>query len=129
MKKILSLVAVAVASIALASADPILFAHGFAGWNLGSDYHTTSDNTTHPFGTNVDVGAGLALNIPFGGYFGVQPGVDFYFNQFGSKSTNSVTVLGVTTTTVGESGSYYLSLDIPLLLTAKIKGIISSGSF
>ena len=121
MKKILSLVAVAVASVALAAADPILFAHGFAGWNLGSDYHTSGDNVTHPLGTNVDVGAGLAINIPFGGYFGVQPGVDFYFNQFGTKSTSSVTFLGVTTTTESEGMSYYMSLDIPVLLTAKIK--------
>ena len=127
MKKILALVAVAVASVALAAADPILFVHGFAGWNAGAShlYDTTNEQAigpytytkSRPFANNLDFGGGVAINIPFGGYFGVQPGLDFYFNQFGTKYTHTV----LNTTTSNTYAYSYMSLDIPLLLTIKYK--------
>ena len=68
------------------------------------------------FASNLDLGVGVGLNIPFGGYFGVQPGVDFCVNNVGY--TNTTTLLSTTTKTTHTYS--YLSLDIPVLLTAKV---------
>lgn len=122
MKKILALAAVAVTAVALASADPLFVGHAYFGVGLGSQvtqpngkpmgsYTNNTSAYTWNFGSNLDFGAGVAINIPFGDYFGFQPGVDFYVNNVGYH------------TTVGSDKDItctYLSLDIPLLLTAKI---------
>lgn len=122
MKKILAFAAVAVAAVALASADPILVGHGYFGVGIGSTVKNGSGNaldsatTSWSFGSNLDFGAGLAVNIPFGGYFGFQPGVDFYVNNVGynQKYTN----IGVEHN--NDFTYRYMSIDIPLLLTAKV---------
>ena len=123
MKKILALAAVAVTAVALASADPLFVGHAYFGVGLGSavqnwnsDNNTRSDlsSTAWNFGSNLDFGAGIAINIPFGDYFGFQPGVDFYVNNVGYHYENTHLNSKFDRTYT------YLSLDIPLLLTAKI---------
>lgn len=123
MKKILALAAVAVTAVALASADPLFVGHAYFGVGLGSavqnwnsDNNTRSDkpNTAWNFGSNLDFGAGVAINIPFGDYFGFQPGVDFYVNNVGYHFEDAHY------NTKYDRTYTYLSLDIPLLLTAKI---------
>ena len=124
MKKILALAAVAVTAVALASADPLFVGHAYFGVGLGSAVQNWNGSTSSPtrtdlskdytswnFGSNLDFGAGIAINIPFGDYFGFQPGVDFYVNNVGYHDKTS-SERDITYT--------YLSIDIPLLLTAKI---------
>ncbi len=125
MKKILALAAVAVTAVALASADPLFVGHAYFGVGLGSAVQDwNSNNNTRSdlnksyyswnFGSNLDFGAGVAINIPFGDYFGFQPGVDFYVNNVGYHFENS-------SANVKRDRTFtYLSIDIPLLLTAKI---------
>lgn len=125
MKKILTLIAVSVASIALAVADPIIVGHGYFGFGaLGTTFEKSSTSIQYPakgtygyddeasvfgaFGKNLEFGGGLAVNIPFGGYFGIQPGVDFYVNTAGFKSGDYIYDFN------------YLSLDIPVLFTIKL---------
>ncbi len=118
MKKIIALAIAAIAAVAVASADPLLIGHGYFGVGLGStvtepdgtalDKNLTSWN----FGSNLDFGAGIGINIPFGGYFGFQPGVDFYVNNVGYSLKGSSYDADITYN--------YLSLDIPLLFTAKV---------
>lgn len=121
MKKILTLIAVSVASIALAVADPIIVGHGYFGVGLGSTVKDSDgnkiDNAKWDFASNLDFGGGIGVNIPFGGYFGIQPGVDFYVNNVGYKA--GPTTLFGTTTTVNMKYNY-LSLDIPVLFTVKL---------
>ncbi len=124
MKKILALAAVAVTAVALASADPLFVGHAYFGvglgsavqdWNKGNSTRTDlGNNYKWNFGSNLDFGAGVAINIPFGDYFGFQPGVDFYVNNVGYhyETGNGYDKRDQTFT--------YLSLDIPLLFTAKI---------
>ena len=120
MKKILALIAISVASIALAVADPIVIGHGYLGFGaLGTTFnydemveYGTEDEKPSVFGaffSNLEYGAGASINIPFGGYFGVQAGVDFYVNSAGFKTDEH----NYTFT--------YTSLDIPLLFTAKLE--------
>ena len=124
MKKILALAAVAVTAVALASADPLFVGHAYFGVGLGSQVTQSngdpmgkgtliddSKSYSWNFGSNLDFGAGVAINIPFGDYFGFQPGVDFYVNNVGYHYENNVK---------NDTTFTYLSLDIPLLLTAKI---------
>ena len=114
MKKLIAMLAVSVTAIAIAAADPVLVVHGFVNLNaLGTSFEQASDNesTFGAFGDNISIGGGVGLNIPFAGYFGVQPGIDIYGNRVGTKNDN---------TGVVKSGSY-VSLDIPLLLTAKVE--------
>lgn len=123
MKKILAFAAVAVAAVALASADPILVGHGYFGVGIGSTVKNGNGDaldsklTSWNFGSNLDFGAGLAVNIPFGGYFGFQPGVDFYVNNVGYKFERTI---NANLWDKHDVTYNYLSLDIPLLLTAKV---------
>lgn len=124
MKKILTLIAVSVASIALAVADPIIVGHGYFGFGaLGTTFEDLDSHSSvfKAFGKNLDFGGGLAVNIPFGGYFGIQPGVDFYVNNAGyaGESSTAVPILGTLATSWEQSYSY-LSLDIPVLFTVKL---------
>lgn len=116
MKKIMALVAVAVAAVAMASADPVLIGHGYWGSGLGTAVRTADgdkiDGTKWNFASNMEFGAGLAVNIPFGGYFGVQPGVDFYVNNVGLNWKLGSADLDVTYS--------YMSIDIPVLFTVKL---------
>lgn len=120
MKKILTLIAVSVASIALAVADPIIVGHGYFGVGLGSTVTDSNgdkiEDAKWDFASNLDFGGGIGVNIPFGGYFGIQPGVDFYVNNVGCKGSTTV---GDTTIT-SELKFNYLSLDIPVLFTVKL---------
>lgn len=114
MKKLIALIAVAVTAVAVAAADPLIVIHGFVNLNaLGTSWEHASDNDSAfgAFGDNVSIGGGVGVNIPFAGYFGVQPGVDIYGNRVGTKNSD---------TGVVNSGSY-VSLDIPLLFTAKVE--------
>ena len=130
MKKILAFVAVAVTAVAMASADPLLVGHGYFGVGLGSTVADSegkalgSPNNTGDykwaFGSNLDFGAGIGVNIPFGGYFGIQPGVDFYVNNVGYSYDNETTILSTTTKTHTDKTYSYLSIDIPVLFTIKI---------
>lgn len=123
MKKIIALAVAAVAAVAVASADPLLIGHGYFGVGLGSTVTDSNgkaldkDLTSWNFGSNLDFGAGIGINIPFGGYFGFQPGVDFYVNNVGYHAEGTVLLLG---TTKADYTFNYLSLDIPLLFTAKV---------
>ena len=124
MKKILAFAVAAVAAVAMASADPLIVGHGYFGVGLGSTV-TNADGSKlagandWEFASNLDLGVGVGLNIPFGGYFGVQPGVDFCVNNVGY--TNTVTTDLIVHTTTKTTHTYsYLSLDIPVLLTAKV---------
>ncbi|MEE3312633.1 MAG: porin family protein [Treponema sp.] len=121
MKKILALIAASVASIAIAAADPIVVGHGYLGFGALGTTFNYDEMTPYPgmedkdpsvfgaFFSNLEYGAGASINIPFGGYFGVQAGVDFYVNSAGFKT--DYTTLTFT----------YTSLDIPLLFTAKLE--------
>ena len=124
MKKILAFVAVAVTAVAMASADPLLVGHGYFGVGLGS---TVTDHTppaatlsgaekTWNFGSNLDFGAGIGVNIPFGGNFGIQPGVDFYVNNLGYHAKYTL----LSQTWEQDFTFSYMSLDIPILFTIKI---------
>lgn len=127
MKKIIALAVAAVAAVAVASADPILVGHGYFGVGLGStvtdkdgnavDIPVISEKNSWSFGSNLDFGAGIGINIPFGGYFGFQPGVDFYVNNVGYHTDYKV---GETVVYNVDYTFNYLSLDIPLLFTAKV---------
>lgn len=114
MKKIMALVAVAVAAVAMASADPVLIGHGYWGSGLGTAVTQNNGDkipgTKWNFASNMEFGAGLAVNIPFGGYFGVQPGVDFYVNNVGFEHKASDTIMTAS----------YMSIDIPVLFTVKL---------
>ncbi|MBP5359827.1 MAG: PorT family protein [Treponema sp.] len=114
MKKLIALLTVSVAAIAIAAAEPIIVGHGFVNLNaLGTTpYNSSSDvSAMGAFGDNVSAGGGVGVNIPFGGYFGVQPGIDFYVNRVGFKDddTNIITAFK------------YMSLDIPVLFTVKLE--------
>ena len=114
MKKLIALIAVAVTAVAVAAADPLIVIHGFVNLNaLGTSWEHASDNDSAfgAFGDNVSIGGGVGVNIPFAGYFGVQPGIDIYGNRVGTKNSDTGVVY---------SGSY-VSLDIPLLFTAKVE--------
>ena len=117
MKKLIALLTVSVAAIAIAAADPILVVHGFVNLNaLGSSYEADSPNSDKmsafgAFGDNVSIGGGVGVNIPFAGYFGVQPGLDVYGNRIGFKYDNSDNITAFN----------YISLDIPVLFTAKLE--------
>lgn len=116
MKKIMALVAVAVAAVAMASADPVLIGHGYWGSGLGTAVRDADGDkipdTKWNFASNMEFGAGLAVNIPFGGYFGVQPGVDFYVNNVGFNTKDSFMDVDFTFS--------YMSIDIPVLFTVKL---------
>ncbi|MBR6295240.1 MAG: PorT family protein [Treponema sp.] len=116
MKKILALIAASVASIAIAAADPIVVGHGYLGFGaLGTTFNKDEMGFTEKvdvfgaFFKNLDFGAGAEINIPFGGYFGVQAGVDFYVNNASYKAEEDTYTFN------------YYSLDIPLLFTAKLE--------
>ncbi len=112
MKKIFALAAVALVSVALAAADPVLIGHGYLGLGaLGSTVENKPDgsNEFKAFGDNLDFGGGIDVNIPFGGYFGVQPGVDFYVNNLASGNGSY------------KAGVNYVTLDVPVLFTVKYK--------
>ena len=112
MKKLVAFVAVAVAAVAMAVADPLLVVHGNfnflnAGTTWDSDIKKVLDQSDFKDSFNFSVGGGAGINIPFAGYFGFQPGVDFYYNSVGAAKDDN-------------SYSYsYLSLEIPLLITIK----------
>ena len=124
MKKILAFAVAAVVAVAMASADPLIVGHGYFGVGLGSTVtnpdgtalYSGSESCKWEFASNLDLGVGVGLNIPFGGYFGVQPGVDFCVNNVG-YSYHRATSLESTTV---ERTYSYLSLDVPILLTAKL---------
>lgn len=112
MKKIFALAAVALVSVALAAADPVLIGHGYLGLGaLGSTVENKPDgwNEFKAFGDNLDFGGGIDVNIPFGGYFGVQPGVDFYVNNLAAGNGSD------------KRGVNYVTLDVPVLFTVKYK--------
>ena len=117
MKKLITLLAVSVTAIAVAAADPLIVLHGFVNMNaFGSSYEAdlpSSDKMSAfgAFGDNVSIGGGIGVNIPFAGYFGVQPGVDVYGNRIGFKYDNSDNIYAFS----------YVSLDIPVLFTAKVE--------
>lgn len=115
MKKLIALLTVSVAAIAIAAADPVFVGHGFVNFNaLGSSYEGTISgkmNGLGAFGDGISAGGGVAVNIPFAGYFGVQTGIDFYFNRIGFKNESSDWVYTYK----------YTSLDLPILLTAKVE--------
>lgn len=112
MKKLVAFVAVAVAAVTMAVADPLLVVHGnFNFLNLGTtfekDIKDIKDSADAKDSFNFSIGGGVGINIPFGGYFGFQPGVDFYYNTIGIEKDK-------------DSISYsYSSLEIPLLFTIK----------
>ncbi len=124
MKKItkiaLSMVAAAVASVSVATAAPILLPHVYSGLtNLGSSYANDFKPESRPIGNNLMAGAGLELNIPFGGNFGVQTGVNYFYNNIGYKDSSKTTV-GITTwSSESDYTSSYSSIDIPVFLTLK----------
>lgn len=118
MKKLIALIAVAVTAVAVAAADPLIVVHGLVNFNaLGTSFNddvAPSDASTFgAFGDNISIGGGVGVNIPFGGYFGVQPGVDVYGNRVGYKFNT-----GSEDEVVSAS---YVSLDIPVLFTAKLE--------
>ncbi len=118
MKKLIAMLAVSVTAIAIAAADPVFVVHGFVNLNaLGTSYeHAPSDASSFgAFGDNVSIGGGIGINIPFAGYFGVQPGLDVYANRVGYKSSN----MGFGDGAINAGN--YVSLDIPLLFTAKLE--------
>lgn len=124
MKKILTLIAVSVASIALAVADPIIVGHGYFGVGLGSTVTDSNgdkiSNAKWNFASNLDFGGGIGVNIPFGGYFGIQPGVDFYVNNVGYTQSSSWSVGALSYSSTTNVKLNYLSLDIPVLFTVKL---------
>lgn len=114
MKKLITFLAVSITAIAVAAADPIIVGHGFVNLNaLGTTYDGSSDTMSAmaAFGDNVSAGGGVGVNIPFGGYFGIQPEVDFYFNRIGFKEDTFNNIYT----------NSYVSLDIPVLFTAKVE--------
>ena len=120
MKKLIALIAVAVTAVAVAAADPLIVIHGFVNFNaLGTsfndDVYPSDASTFGAFGDNISAGGGVGVNIPFGGYFGVQPGIDIYANRVGFKSSELFSGTEVVYAT------NYVSLDIPVLFTAKLE--------
>ena len=112
MKKLIALIAVAVTAVAVAAADPLIVIHGLVNFNaLGTSFKDAPDSASafDAFGDNISIGGGVGVNIPFGGYFGVQPGVDVYGNRVGLKDGDDVMTRS------------YVSLDIPVLFTAKVE--------
>lgn len=121
-KLALSMTAAAIASISVATAAPIVLPHVYGGLtNLGSSYankNFTPDS--RPIANNYMVGGGLELNIPFGD-FGVQTGINYFYNNIGYKNSGSGTVpiVGTPTSYVHNYTSTYSSVDIPVMLTLK----------
>lgn len=109
MKKILAFITAVAASVAIASADIILLPHVYGGLGLGTTEGKDAKDFMETTATSWLLGAGLGLNIPFGGYFGIQPGVDFYYNTINAEAK------------VGsaDGSASYASLDIPLIFTVK----------
>ena len=86
MKKILTFIVATVASVAIASADIILLPHVYGGLGLGTTEGKDVKDYMETKATSFLLGAGVGLNIPFGGYFGIQPGVDFYYNTINAEA-------------------------------------------
>ncbi len=120
MKKTLAVVALLATALTMATAKgaPVLFAHGFIGDTaLGGTF--AGDNAEKAdFGKSLDFGGGIALNFAVASIFGISVGADFNYNQIGYVSESGPT-LGVTTKT--EYSYNYMSIDIPLMITARAK--------
>jgi len=135
MKKILALAAVTAAVMTMATAKPSLVGHGYFGAGLGSKVLDKDgneiikdseqvDSITWNLGSNIDCGAGLAVNIPVSDWLGIQSGVDFYVNKVGYNYKNGMCSADYDNT------FNYKSVDIPLLLTAKLnKWIFAAGPY
>lgn len=128
MKKLITFLAVSITAIAVAAADPIIVGHGFVNFNaLGTSFENLSPvdvtsltpidevDSFGAFGSNISAGGGVGVNIPFAGYFGVQPEVDLYVNRVGYKYDS------VLYGSDAVASFNYLSLDIPVLFTAKVE--------
>lgn len=107
MKKILTFIVATVASVAIASADMILLPHVYGGFGLGTSSEVDNEDIK-PF-SSINAGVGVGLNIPFGGFFGFQPGIDYYYNSVATENKDIDY----------ESTASYSSIDIPLIFTAK----------
>lgn len=119
MKKIVSILAVAIAAVSLVSAKGVAVGvHGYASEGWGAAY---ADGSTpeRPFGANLSFGGGAFVNAGLKGPWNVQAEVNYYNNNIGKKSV--ITVGSYSTTTVDKYT--YSSIDIPVLLGYKYKTI------
>ncbi len=119
MKKIVSILAVAIATVSLVSAKGLsVGVHGYASEGWGAAYANGS-TPERPFGANLSFGGGAFVNSGLKGPWNLQAEVNYYNNNVGDKS--SANVGGNSTTTVTKYT--YSSIDIPVLLGYKYKSI------
>ena len=106
MKKILTILAAAIMSAAIATADTVFIPHVYGGFGLGTkvDGDLPLSEEKQNYKDSWIAGLGMELNVPMGTYFGVQSGLNFFINNY-----------AVDEHITGQLR--YYSLDIPLLLT------------
>ena len=106
MKKILTILAAAIMSAAIATADTVFIPHVYGGFGLGTkvDGDLPLSEEKQNYKDSWIAGMGMELNVPMGTYFGVQSGLNFFINNY-----------AVDEHFTGQLR--YYSLDIPLLLT------------
>ena len=106
MKKILTILAAAIMSAAIATADTVFIPHVYGGFGLGTkvDGDLPLSEEKQNYADSWIAGLGMELNVPMGTYFGVQSGLNFFINNY-----------AVDDNLTGQLR--YYSLDIPLLLT------------
>ena len=123
MKKTLAVVALLATALTMATAKgaPVLFAHGFIGDTaLGGTFDYNTDRKLE-FDKSLDFGGGIAINFAVASLFGISVGADVCYNQVGFTSPTGISIFGSTVTTDTAYSYNYLSIDIPLMITARAK--------
>ncbi|MCF0242921.1 MAG: PorT family protein [Treponema sp.] len=123
MKKLLVLIMGLFVTSAAFSLTPVLAVHGNIGFGAGSEITKPDgkpiENSSWSFAGNFDHGMGIAVNFPLLKNFGVQTGLDFYGNNVGADYINSSTFGPASVKITQRDRFQYVSMDIPLLVTAK----------
>jgi hypothetical protein len=114
MKMSFFLVSLALVSVSLQAQDRITFG-AKAGLNISNIYD--SEGNTYSADAKTGFAAGGFLNIPIGGFFGIQP--EMMFSQKGYQTSGSVLGLDYSTS---RTSNY---LDIPILLAIKPLGLVT----
>lgn len=106
MKKILTILAATIVSVALATADTVFIPHMYGGFGLGSkmDGDNPLSEEKQSYANSWIAGMGAELNVPVSTYFGIQSGLNFFINNY-----------AIDDNVTGQLR--YYSLDVPFMLT------------